>query len=59
MTIKLEFIIVTLIVVLVVTPLFIALSHSISNSKEGDNSFLSKFNRFVGVEKKGGYKKKN
>jgi len=57
MAIKLDFIIVTLIVVLVLTPLVIALSHSVSNSKEGDNSFLSKFNRFVGTEKKGGYKK--
>jgi len=54
---QLEFIIITLIVVFVATPMFILFAHSVSKSTEGDKSFLSKFNRFIGKEKRGGYKK--
>jgi hypothetical protein len=57
MDIKLEFIIITLIVVFIAAPMFILFAHSVSKSTEGDKSFLSKFNRFVGIETRGGYKK--
>lgn len=59
MDVKTEFIVITLLVIFVGVPAIIAMAYSIDKRIENNNSFISKLNRFVGVDtRKGGYFKK-